>query len=94
MGTSEQRDMSHNVAQFCHCSAQGKVGSGFDVSAAFYGSQRYARFAANLLNPLLEAAAAGSGSNPAHALTPVSLLASLSPGHPDWAKLEAFRYHN
>jgi hypothetical protein len=37
MDNQQQRDLSHNVAQFCHCSAQGKVGSGFDVSAAFYG---------------------------------------------------------
>ena len=34
----------HRVAQAAHCSAQGKVGSGFDVSAAVYGSQRYVRF--------------------------------------------------
>ena len=34
----------HTVAQAAHCSAQGKVGSGFDVSAAVYGSQRYVRF--------------------------------------------------
>eukprot|EP00741_Cyanophora_paradoxa_P007692 tig00001181_g7441.t1 len=34
----------HNVAQLAHCRAQGKIGSGFDVSAAVYGSQRYVRF--------------------------------------------------
>ncbi|KAI3645627.1 hypothetical protein MP228_008555 [Amoeboaphelidium protococcarum] len=31
----------HNTAQLCHFIAQGKVGSGFDVSAALFGSQRF-----------------------------------------------------
>ncbi|KAI3640513.1 hypothetical protein MIR68_001391 [Amoeboaphelidium protococcarum] len=31
----------HNIAQLCHFIAQGKVGSGFDVSAALYGSQKF-----------------------------------------------------
>lgn len=34
----------HNVAQLAHACAQGKVGSGFDVSAAVYGTQTYKRF--------------------------------------------------
>ncbi|KAI9318394.1 ribosomal protein S5 domain 2-type protein [Dichotomocladium elegans] len=38
------RALIHNVAQFVHCYAQGKVGSGFDVSAAVYGNHRYTRF--------------------------------------------------
>lgn len=43
----------HNLAQFCHCLAQGKVGSGFDVSAAVYGSQKYVRFSKEIIAPLL-----------------------------------------
>ena len=43
----------HNFAQLCHCAAQGKVGSGFDVCVAVYGSQRYTRFSPALLAPLL-----------------------------------------
>ncbi|CAM9218971.1 unnamed protein product [Chrysoparadoxa australica] len=41
-----KRDMLvvHNLAQVCHAVAQGKVGSGFDVSAAVYGSHVYTRF--------------------------------------------------
>ncbi|KAK9275466.1 hypothetical protein L1049_022733 [Liquidambar formosana] len=39
-------DMVHVIAQSAHCVAQGKVGSGFDVSSAVYGSQRYVRFSA------------------------------------------------
>ncbi len=34
----------HNLAQICHSFAQGKIGSGFDVSAAVYGSHVYTRF--------------------------------------------------
>lgn len=38
------RRIVHNLAQLAHCIAQGKIGSGFDVSAAVYGSQIYNRF--------------------------------------------------
>lgn len=34
----------HNLAQIAHCHAQGKVGSGFDVATAIYGSITYSRF--------------------------------------------------
>jgi phosphomevalonate kinase len=44
----------HNLAQFCHCLAQGKIGSGFDVSSATYGSHRYVRFSKEVLEPLLK----------------------------------------
>lgn len=45
--------LAHNTAQLAHCAAQGKVGSGFDVSAAVWGSQIYRRFDAKVLEPLL-----------------------------------------
>lgn len=38
------RTVVHNLSQLAHCIAQGKIGSGFDVSAAVYGSQIYCRF--------------------------------------------------
>eukprot|EP01119_Soliformovum_irregulare_P007207 TRINITY_DN195_c1_g1_i1.p1 TRINITY_DN195_c1_g1~~TRINITY_DN195_c1_g1_i1.p1 ORF type:complete len:525 (-),score=77.57 TRINITY_DN195_c1_g1_i1:66-1640(-) len=44
----------HNLAQICHCAAQGKIGSGFDVSSAVYGSQIYTRFSPDIIAPLLE----------------------------------------
>lgn len=40
----------HVIAQTAHCIAQGKVGSGFDVSSAVYGSQRYIRFSPEVLS--------------------------------------------
>ncbi|XP_057977396.1 phosphomevalonate kinase, peroxisomal [Malania oleifera] len=43
-------DLVHVIAQCAHCIAQGKVGSGFDVSSAVYGSQRYVRFSPEVLS--------------------------------------------
>lgn len=43
----------HNLAQVAHCDAQGKIGSGFDVAAACYGSIVYRRFAPATIAPLL-----------------------------------------
>jgi len=42
----------HNLAQASHCAAQGKIGSGFDVAAAVFGSCVYRRFSPALLEPL------------------------------------------
>ena len=44
----------HNLAQLCHCYAQGKVGSGFDVSAAVYATHVYRRFSKCLLPDILQ----------------------------------------
>jgi len=46
--------MVHNLAQISHCAAQGKVGSGFDVAAAVYGSHCYVRFDPLPLRALLD----------------------------------------
>ncbi|TYZ64922.1 hypothetical protein PybrP1_001145 [[Pythium] brassicae (nom. inval.)] len=48
--TSEDLELIHNLAQLSHCFVQRKVGSGFDVSAACYGSQRFTRFPASILS--------------------------------------------
>ncbi|KAI8452343.1 ribosomal protein S5 domain 2-type protein [Phakopsora pachyrhizi] len=47
------RQIVHNLAQYVHSLAQGKVGSGFDVSAAVWGSHEYRRFSEKCLNGLL-----------------------------------------
>jgi phosphomevalonate kinase len=48
--TSHQgRARLHNLAQTAHCAAQGKVGSGFDVASAVFGSCLYRRFSPSLL---------------------------------------------
>mmetsp|Transcript_19332 Transcript_19332/g.31663 ORF Transcript_19332/g.31663 Transcript_19332/m.31663 type:complete len:504 (-) Transcript_19332:185-1696(-) len=46
-------ELVHVISQYSHCRAQGKIGSGFDVSAATFGSQRYVRFSPTVLNSLL-----------------------------------------
>ncbi|KAF9433014.1 phosphomevalonate kinase [Entomortierella beljakovae] len=43
----------HNTAQFVHCLAQGKVGSGFDVSSAVWGSHTYRRFSPEILQEVM-----------------------------------------
>lgn len=70
----------HNLAQYVHSLAQGKVGSGFDVSAAVYGSHVYRRFAVECLNDLLneavnadEVGSHQSGPENTHKLTTVCL---------------------
>nr|QBZ39493.1 phosphomevalonate kinase [Santalum album] len=47
---SSDLDLVRVIAQSVHCIAQGKVGSGFDVSSAVYGSQRYVRFSPEVLS--------------------------------------------
>ncbi|KAK4222228.1 putative Phosphomevalonate kinase [Podospora fimiseda] len=42
----------HNLAQAVHCAAQGKIGSGFDVASAVYGSCIYRRFSPSILKAI------------------------------------------
>jgi phosphomevalonate kinase len=51
----------HNLAQASHCAAQGKVGSGFDVAAAVYGSCVYRRFSPDILSNLGDSHSSGFG---------------------------------
>lgn len=50
---SDGHALIHNTSQFIHCLAQGKVGSGFDVASAVYGSQLYTRFNPNVISKLM-----------------------------------------
>ena len=52
-GARAGRRLAHNLAQAVHCRAQGKVGSGFDVSAAIFGSHMYTRFAPAVIQGLM-----------------------------------------
>ncbi|KAJ5587549.1 Phosphomevalonate kinase eukaryotic [Penicillium hispanicum] len=56
---SAGRDKLHNLAQAAHCAAQGKVGSGFDVAAAVYGSCLYKRFSPAILESVGDVGTAG-----------------------------------
>ncbi|KAI9752491.1 MAG: hypothetical protein M4579_005615 [Chaenotheca gracillima] len=53
------KTLVHNLAQAAHCAAQGKVGSGFDVAAAVYGSCIYKRFSPAVLGGIGEIGTAG-----------------------------------
>jgi phosphomevalonate kinase len=50
--SEEGKTILHNLAQASHSFAQGKVGSGFDVASAVYGSCLYKRFSPSLLSAL------------------------------------------
>ena len=54
---SDGRRLAHNLAQYVHCLAQGKIGSGFDVSAAVFGSHLYTRFNPEVLHDLMNSSA-------------------------------------
>lgn len=49
----DEVEVIHRLAQSAHCVAQGKVGSGFDVYTACYGTCAYTRFAASKIEPLM-----------------------------------------
>ena len=50
--SAETKSKLHNLAQAAHCASQGKIGSGFDVAAATYGSCTYRRFSPSILEGL------------------------------------------
>ncbi|CAH01365.1 phosphomevalonate kinase [Kluyveromyces lactis] len=54
LDVSSKDDMRliHNLSQVAHCQAQGKIGSGFDVAAAVYGTITYNRFDPVLIEQL------------------------------------------
>jgi phosphomevalonate kinase len=56
LSPSDELKLIHNIAQYTHCLAQGKVGSGFDVSSAVFGSQIYHKFSPDALKGLMTAA--------------------------------------
>ncbi|KAJ9613467.1 phosphomevalonate kinase [Cladophialophora chaetospira] len=60
-GTPLAQRTIHNLAQAAHCAAQGKVGSGFDVAAAVYGSCLYRRFTPTILEAIGEPTSADFG---------------------------------
>ncbi|KAL4883250.1 ribosomal protein S5 domain 2-type protein [Aspergillus karnatakaensis] len=70
------RDKLHNLAQAAHCSAQGKVGSGFDVAAAVYGSCIYRRFSPSILESI------GDAGSPAFEERLFKVVEDADPEHP------------
>jgi phosphomevalonate kinase len=52
VNTEDGLRILHNLSQASHSHAQGKVGSGFDIASAVYGSCLYKRFSPSLLSKL------------------------------------------
>ncbi|RLV96180.1 Phosphomevalonate kinase [Spathaspora sp. JA1] len=48
------KDLLHNIAQIAHCYAQKKIGSGFDVAAAIYGSIIFKRFQPEIIDRVFD----------------------------------------
>ncbi len=48
-GFDADKQLVHNISQYAHSSAQGKVGSGFDVACSVYGSVVYSRYSPELV---------------------------------------------
>lgn len=62
LNSDKGRGILHNLAQTAHCRAQGKIGSGFDVAAAVYGSCLYRRFSPSILDQIPQPGQPGFGT--------------------------------
>ncbi len=49
LNTKSNIDRVHSLAQYTHAISQGKIGSGFDIAAACFGSIKYSRYRPELL---------------------------------------------
>lgn len=49
----KSKNLIHNLGQIAHCKAQKKIGSGFDVCTAVYGSINYRRFRPEVINDFI-----------------------------------------
>ena len=58
-GIEYKADEAHKLAQIAHSIANGKVGSGFDIAAASYGSIVYTRYSAGLIDGIESQGALG-----------------------------------
>ena len=80
-GRDDATEVLQRLAQYVHSRAQGKVGSGFDVSAATYGSHVYTRFDPSCLAALLAGPTTGDQLRAAITESPLwsSLGATVKP---------------
>lgn len=49
LSLKEHREQVHKLSQWAHNTAQGKIGSGFDIAAACYGASSYVRYSPEIL---------------------------------------------
>lgn len=62
LSSTKGQTILHNLSQASHSYAQGKVGSGFDIASAVYGSCLYKRFSPSLLSTLPQPGTPGFAS--------------------------------
>jgi phosphomevalonate kinase len=58
LGVADDTERTHRIAQVAHSVAQGKIGSGFDVFTATYGTCIYRRFPASCAEMMMQGAEA------------------------------------
>ncbi|CAI4048712.1 phosphomevalonate kinase SKDI_13G3500 [Saccharomyces kudriavzevii IFO 1802] len=75
------RNVIHNLSQVAHCQAQGKIGSGFDVAAAAYGSIRYRRFPPALISNLPDLGSAVYADELTHLVDEVAWNITIKSNH-------------
>jgi phosphomevalonate kinase len=83
---SINKTYAYRVAQVAHCIAQGKVGSGFDVATAFYGTQTYCRFSPSLLSQLMISPL--ENTSPAYKTTPTTIQKQLDAKPNPWSNAD------
>ena len=89
-GMSQPRhglELVHSLAQLSHCIAQGKVGSGFDVSSAVFGTHIYRRFSPSILAPLMSSSAPSNPFVDTSTIRPSDLLSGFDPATWDHSTL-------
>lgn len=83
-GVAEDTERTHRTAQVAHSVAQGKIGSGFDVFTATYGTSIYRRFPASCAEMMM------TGSEPPKSVS-VALLHDCI--RPDKVWVEPIPFH-
>jgi len=82
LGAANSVRLCHQVAQVAHCLAQGKVGSGFDVASACFGSVAYQRVGSAALGGVMGGVAAvldaSATPTPAAALQAARSMTSMA----------------
>lgn len=79
-----ETEFIHRVAQIAHSVSQGKIGSGFDVFTAVYGTCAYRRFPAKSVEAIM-----ADGDKPESCA--VGLLDSIIEMTNEWVKFKSFR---
>lgn len=65
----KNENLVHNLSQIAHCLAQKKIGSGFDVAAAVFGSITYQRFDPKVIETLINHEIHGNNNLEIHDLS-------------------------